>query len=144
MKFKFYGFTLIELLLVIAIVLIISGMTPVLFSRFLAQNSLANVADYIRVNMRNAQTYSMSGKAGSRWGMALSANKIILFAGDSFATRNTSLDQSYDVGDQINISGLSEVVFDRKTGTPSSQLSITLTSGENNRSIVVNSQGGID
>lgn len=138
------GFTLIELLVVIAIVLVLAGMSPVIFSRLLLQNSVSNVADYLKINLRNAQTYSMSGKLGTRWGVALDNGKLVVFSGNSYATRDTGLDQSMNIDTNIVISGLTEVVFNEQTGTPSSSLNISLVAGENNRSIILNAEGGIE
>src|SRR3990172_2374453 len=89
------GFTIIELILVVAIMLTISVMAPVFYSRFLLQNAVANTVDQLTGSLRKAQIYSMMGKQGSEWSVNYSSNTIPLYKGTSFATRDSTFDEKF-------------------------------------------------
>lgn len=136
------GFTLIELILVVAIMLTLSIVTPSFYSRFLLQNSVSNTADQLSGSLRKAQIYSMMSKQGSSWSVNYSLNTITLYKGTSYAGRDTSFDEKFSLNPNITISGLTDISFSRMNGLPTPSIStITISSGENNKTINVNSQG---
>src|SRR5258708_5524982 len=77
------GFTLIELIIVVAMTTILGIIAVPFYSRFLLQNEVANTADQLSAELHKAQTYAMSGKQNSNWGVSYSANQITLFQGNS-------------------------------------------------------------
>ena len=128
---KLKGFTLIELLIIVALLSIVSVMSVVFYSRFFTQNAVSNSSDQLVGELRKAQMYSMMGRKNGAWGVTFSANKFILFQGNSYATRNSAFDESFSVNPNINVSGLTELTFARITGIPSANPTITI-SGNNN------------
>lgn len=136
------GFTLIELLLVIAIVSIIAMLSSPFYSRFLLQNAVTNTADQMVGSLRKAQTYSMAGRQGSEWSVNYSGNAITLYKGSSFAGRDASFDEKFSVVQTVNVSGITNISFARVTGLPTpSGADITISSGNNSKTVTVNSQG---
>lgn len=136
------GFTLIEFMLVMALFLILAGMAPAFYSRFLLQDAVAETADRLAFSLRNAQGFALSGKEGTPWGVAISGDSIVLFSGTSFATRNAALDRRVAVPSAVTIGGFTETVFSRVTGMPTAPLTISLTaSGGASRTVVMNSFG---
>lgn len=136
------GFTIIELILVVAIMLTLSVMAPVFYSRFLLQNAVANTVDQFTGSFRKAQTYSMMGKQGSAWSVNYSSNAITLYKGTSFASRDSSFDEKFSVNSSVSVSGITDVSFARFSGLPNpSTSSITVSSGNNSKNITINSQG---
>lgn len=136
------GFTLIELILVVAIMLTISVMAPVFYSRFLLQNAVANTVDQLTGSFRKAQIYSMMGKQGSAWSVNYSLNTITLYKGTTFASRDSSFDETFSVNSNVSVAGLTDVSFARFSGLPTpSTSSITVSSGNNSKNITINSQG---
>lgn len=138
------GFTLIELLLTIAIVLILGGMTSPFLARFLTQNNVANVSDQLTGQMRKAQIYAMMGKKNGAWGVTVDNGAIVLFQGNSFASRNSALDERFNLNTVITISGLTEVVFSKITGLPSVTPTIAISGNNTTKTLVVNSQGVVN
>jgi prepilin-type N-terminal cleavage/methylation domain-containing protein len=133
------GFTLIELLLVIAIVLVLGGLTTPFYARFLNQNSIANALDQLAGQFRKAQIYSMEGKANTSWGVKIGANKIILFA-----TGNPAFDETFDYSSALSISGFASVTFAKITGLPDTTPTIILSATGNSKTLTINSQGVIN
>lgn len=138
------GFTLIELLLVMAIMMIVGSFSTPLYSRFLVQNSVDNHVNQLASQFRKAQLYSMIGRQNGNWGVTISEGNIILFQGDSFATRNTALDERFALNSSISISGFTEVVYTRVTGLPSATPTITLRGNNSVKTITVNSMGVVN
>ena len=131
------GVTLIELLLVILIVSTIGLMSVSFYSRFLTQNAVDNSVNQLVASFRKAQTYSMMGKQNGVWGVrhTLSPKKITLYLSGSSA-----FDEIYNVNDNITVT-VFDITFAKITGLPSATPTITITGGDNSKTITVNSQG---
>lgn len=136
---KTAGFTLIELLLVVAVVLILGASSAVFYSRFINQNTVANVSDQITEQMHKAQIYAMMGRNNSGWGVKLIGNTLTLFS-----SAGTSFDENFVLTSAINVSGLSTVNFAKGTGLPDITPTITVSGGGNTKTLVVNSVGTIN
>jgi hypothetical protein len=80
----------------------------------------------------------------SSWGVAYQSSKIILFQGASYTSRNPAFDEVFAVSPSVNISGLTEVVFQRKTGLPQTTPTITISSIGTTKVITINSQGVVE
>ncbi len=141
MKTKKNSFTIIELLLVIGIVSILGTFSVVFFSRFLTQNAVANTQDQLIGEMRKAQMYAMMGRQNGNWGVRFGSNRITLFQGNSYATRNSAHDEFFNVNSNISILGFSEVVFTKTSGLPSTTGTYTVTGNNTLKQVVLNSQG---
>lgn len=140
-KHQLYGFTLIELLLTIVIITVIGSFSVVFFSRFLTQNAVANTQDQLIGQLRKAQLYAMMGRQNGNWGVAVAAGKIILFQGNTYATRNTAFDETFSVNSNITISGFSEILFSKMTGLPNTSGTYTVNGSGSSKQVIVNSQG---
>lgn len=133
------GVTLLELLLVVALVSIVSLSATPFYARFLTQNAVADTADRIVGSLRKANTYSMMGKQNTAWGVRYVGNTLTLYA-----QGNAAFDENYTVGSNITVSGLSDVVFAKTTGLPTpSSLTITITGGNDTKTLTVNSEGAV-
>lgn len=136
-----YGFTFIELFLSVSFVLILLLLAVPFYSRFFAQNDVANTADVLVGSLRKAQLYSMMGRRNGTWGVNYSSNTITLFQGSTFATRNSALDERFSVNSAVTITGLTQLTFVRVTGTPSATPTITVAGNNNKKTITINGQG---
>ncbi|MCA9364673.1 MAG: type II secretion system protein [Candidatus Moranbacteria bacterium] len=138
------GFTLLEVLLVIAMIVAVSFVGAPLFQSFQVRNDLALSASAASSMLRRAQVLSYSGANDESWGVSFQSGSIVLFQGSSYATRDASFDDVYDLSETIVPSGVSEIVFDRLSGRPQSTGTIILTipSGEN-VSLSVNGWGAV-
>lgn len=138
------GFTLIELIIVIALISILGFLSTGFYSRFYNQNAVSTVTDELTQEFRKAQIYAMTGKQNGNWGVHNNITSIILFQGSAFAGRNTAFDETFSVNSNISISGLTDLIFSRMTGTPSATPTIIISSANNTRTITVNSQGVVN
>lgn len=138
------GFTFVEVLLVVALILTLSILSTGFYARFFTQNAVTNTSDQLVSSLRKAQMYAMIGKQNGTWGVKYASNQIILFQGTTYATRNSALDEKYDVISQVSITGLNEITFSRTTGTPSATATISVSGNTNTTSITLNSQGMVN
>lgn len=132
------AFSLIELILVVTIVLTLGVLSTVFYSRFLNQNSVANVSDQFASQLRKAQIYAMAGKQNTSWGVRYDTNTITLFASNLPA-----FDETFTVNSNITVSGFTPVVFAKVTGMPGTTPTITISGGGNTKTVSVNSQGAV-
>lgn len=140
------GFTFIELILVLAIMLIISAMTPTFYSRFILQNAVDNTVDQLTGSLRKAQVYSMMGKQSNSWSVNYSLNTITLYKGTSFPARDPAFDEKFSVNPNVAVTWTTDLSFAKATGlpTPSAGSTITVSSGSNSKTVTVNSQGVVN
>lgn len=135
------GFSLIELILAVALILIIGGFSMSFSTNFLLQNAAANTRDQFIGALRKAQTYALSSKENSNWGIHHAGNTITLFKGASYAARDTAWDETYESNANLSISGPNEIIFTKMTGLPNTTGTITITGVSTNKTVTINSQG---
>lgn len=136
------GFSLIEILLSLTLIGIMAGMVMPVSKNFLNRNELDQTVVSGVSFLRRAQTLAIAGDGDSAWGVKLSTSSILLFKGDSYATRDSSFDESISVVSSIIISGTEEFVFQKGTGMPVvvGTSSFTLFNNET-RTVTVNQKG---
>lgn len=140
------GFTLIELLIVFAIALLILSLTGSIASNTYPKSQLRSHASSVAQTLREAQSNTIAKKHDSVWGVHLTASSMTLFAGTSYATRDTTHDQLHTFPSGIVASGLTDIVFDARVGTTVQTGTITLTSqatGET-QNVTVNANGNVE
>lgn len=137
------GFTIIELLLVVSIVAVISGLSVPFYGRFLTQNAVSNTVDQLVASFHKAQFYAMMSRKSnaSGWGVNFGSQTITLYQGATYASRNTALDETYTVNNNITVSGMSDVNFSRISGVPSSSVTVTITGNGNSKAVTLNAVG---
>ncbi len=140
------GFTLIEMLIVLAILFLLFGVIGSIASNTYPKHSLRAQTDVVVQTLREAQALTLARKQDSTWGVHLTSNNVTLFAGTSYATRNTLYDQVHSIPSGISMSGLTDVVFDALLGTTSQTGTITLISDATSESntITINANGVIE
>ena len=147
LSFKQYnaGFTLIEMILSIAIIAIIAGISAPVYQSFQVRNDLDIAAVSVAHSLRRASALSQSVDGDISWGVALQSGSITLFKGASYALRDAAYDEIFEVPASITPSGLSEVIFTKFTGLPTSTGTITLTSNANEtRTITINAKAMVN
>lgn len=136
------GVSFLELILVVALVSIISTMSPIFYSRFILQNALSNTSDQMVGSLRKAQLYSMMSRGGNNWSVNYSLNTITLYKGVSFASRDSSFDEKFELNSNVSVLGITDISFSKIIGLPAPSTStITISSGSDSEIINVNSQG---
>lgn len=140
------GFTLIELMIVLAITLMLSAIVGALSSNTLPKTQLKSESEAVVETLRRAQALSIAGKHDQLWGVHLTATNMTLFAGASYALRDTQYDQVHTFASGITISGLTDVVFEAVIGETSNTGTITLTADATSEAeaVTVNARGLVE
>ncbi len=136
------GFTILEVLLSIATITIIAGIIIPVYESFQVRNDLDIAAVEIAQSLRRSQALSQAVDGDISWGIKIQSGSIVVFKGASYATRDATFDELFDMPTSITPSGVSEVVFAKFTGLPQTTGTITLTSNANEtRNIIINAKG---
>lgn len=120
------GFTIVELLVILGITVFLFVIVGTLASNILPRSELHAESEVVMELLRRAQTRSQHRAEDSQWGVAFTANSATLFAGASYATRDVTFDEVHEFADDIIVSGLTEVVFQFRTGETANSGTITL------------------
>jgi prepilin-type N-terminal cleavage/methylation domain-containing protein len=138
------GFTLIELIVVTAIVLVIVGaVVPVGISFYRSQVVDETAHDVLAV-LRRAQMLATLQKNDSPFGVAILADRFVLFQGASYAARVQSEDTETFLSSIVALSGASEIVFSKMAGETATPGAITISSGNDSITLYVASIGKIE
>jgi len=140
------GFTLLEALLSITIMSILLFLSVPLYQSFQVRNDLDIASNTVAQSWRRASVLSQAMDGDMTWGVHVATSTgITIFKGASFALRDTTYDESFDLPSAITPTGLSELIFTKFTGLPSSTGTLILISPANEiRNVVITSKGAID
>ena len=138
------GFTLIELALVIACTTLLLVFTVPVALQFLGSQTLAETSNTLVSSLRQAHNQAVFQKNDSAFGVKFLATSYVLFQGSSYASRTASEDITIPLSSGITISGMSEIVFAKRTGLPSTTGTLLVQSASNNLSILINQQGVVE
>lgn len=139
-----FGFTLLEVLLSIALIGLIAGTAIPLYVSFQNRNDLDIAATTFAQSIRRAQVLSQAVDGDMNWGVSVHTAEIVIFKGTSYATRDVSADEVYDISSSVTVSGTQEYVFATLTGLPQNNGTITFTSVNNeSRNVTINAQGTV-
>lgn len=139
------GFTLIEIVLVIAIMGILAAATTPYTVSFYKRFQLDSERNKFVSLLRQARTMSMAGENSQIHGIYITSSQFIIFEGATYATRDSTKDQTFsrESGVTISGSGYPEFKFNYLTGKTASK-SWTLDNTTKNAKVTVNSEGRID
>ena len=123
------------------------------FGNILTKQSLGSKGHEIVQTLREAHTNSVTQKGDSRWGVYINTStdpdSYVLFKGNDYSSRSLKSDvlsyvpkSSYFLN--INLGGVNEVVFDKRTGLPSNSGGFSISNDNEQLDIVINSLGLID
>lgn len=114
------AFTLVEILLVVGLFAFLAAISLPVYSGFIDRSNLSSSVDITQSAIIRARKYAQTQRNNSNWGVYYQTGQIIVFAGDSYDTRDTALDEVTNIPDTIGLSVDSdrEVVFQQISGTP--------------------------
>ena len=135
------GLTLIEIVLIAAFVSLVGFLSAIFYSNFYLKSAARNVQNELTFELRKAQTYSMASREASGWGVTIAGGSIILYKGNSYASRDPAFDEAYIVPSAVGISGFNETDFARITGYPGATSTVLITGAASVRTVTVQPQG---
>ena len=135
------GFTLVELIVVISIFAIFFAISESVYVNFKSSGNLKIGTSSVVQALRYAEGNSISIKDDSKWGIYVSSGKLLIFKGDSFASRDVSADQTVDLPSGVTSTGLSEIVFDTMTGFTTNTGTIIISNSYGTNNISINEKG---
>lgn len=114
------GFTIIELVIVIAIGVLLLGLTMPTGIEFYRGVLAQDVTDEISTVLRKASDEARLGKNDIAHGIFFGSTTMTYFQGQTYNTRVTSADEVIALPAMTNISGFGpEIIFAKHTGVPS-------------------------
>lgn len=139
------GFTLLEVMLVSATIAVLAAIAIPVYSTLQVKNDLDVAANTTLQTLRRAQVLSQAVDGDTTWGAKIQSSTITLFKGASYALRDTTYDEDYSLSGTVTPSGISEVVFSKFLGNPTTTGTVTLTSTNSDiQNITIGSKGQLD
>jgi hypothetical protein len=132
------AFTALEIAVVLAVLSIAAGISVPMYQRYMARSNIEIARQNIAQGIERAKFLSQVGMNDSKWGFSTDSipGRGVLFMGESFAERDSAYDEMYAVPESVAITGLTEVVFTKVTGLPSTSGEITLRSQYDDEAVV--------
>jgi len=138
------GFTLFEVLIVFAIFSLVSAVALPYgiktYRHYLLTSETKNVVGAIR----RAQTMAISNISEKKFGVSFQPTQVVVFRGNTYATRTASYDEIYPLATVVTITAPSEINFDRISGRPNAVATITLTNTYSSQVVDLNAEGAIN
>lgn len=140
------GFTLVEILVVFGVMGILFLILGSVSLNSLPKSQLSAEADTVEQTLRKAQAKSISQQADLAWGVHLTSGQITLFAGSTYVLRNVAYDEVHLFQTGIVQSGLSDIVFEYRTGETADTGTVTLTASSTaeTKILTVNETGRVN
>ncbi len=143
------GITIIELLVVLAVLGIIISVVIFQFSKIRENQVLKNGVADILSSINKARSQTLSSLNSSEYGVRFESDKVIIFKGKVFS----DIDPANEIINitmpanitNITLGGISEIsgdmYFNRLSGTPSADGSITLSTANYSKIITISATG---
>jgi prepilin-type N-terminal cleavage/methylation domain-containing protein len=138
------GYTLIEEVVVVGIIAVLAVFALPVYSNLQNSNGLDVTVNTLVQDLYQAQILSRNEENSSAYGVYITNQTITLYAGSSYATRNTSTANVFTMPVSITVSGLSEIDFSKLYGFPSTTGTFTLKDNSASRVVTINSMGMVD
>ncbi len=137
------GFTLLEILLVIALITVVSVISPPIYTKIVSQTAInSNISTLISV-LHKAQSNSLASLYDSVWGVKIENNKFTLFKGNDYSSRDQNFDEPYDSYGNFTTSGDNEIIFP-KLNTLNKKYLVVISNDEKTINLNINEFGVID
>ena len=139
------GLTLIELLMAIGAIMLLGGLSIPYFMSFQVSSESDAAGQEIIQSLRRAKIKAIAAENDDNWGLAVKNQKITIFKGSIFDSRDQSFDEAFDLPPTITAFGLTELYFNKLSGIPSAVGTINLLdTGLKQKNISINANGTAD
>ncbi len=135
------GFTLMEIILVISLLVLIAGITSWALSGFGNSQALDRDTTAVGMYIKEARALTQGSFEDNQYGVSFYTDRVVLFSGTEENENSiirihefhTSVEiESYSLQNETN-----KIVFERLTGSPSTQGTVTLRSSQSNQDRVL-------
>ena len=134
------GLTFIELLIIVAIVMIIAAGASPFYVNLISKNNLNSTRNGFVSSLRKAQTYAISGKDNTTWGVCVTGGNIRLFGG---TCGSPSRKEEIGIPSGVSVGGFSTITFTALRGEPSSAFTFTVSNQAGAKTIIINTVGNV-
>lgn len=138
------AFSIFEFLIVLGIFAIIGGISFFAITRFLAKSALESFSQNLFNSLTNARDLSIYRGTESSYGVKILEKEYIIFKGESFLAREQASDKVFQIPNNIEITGINEIIFKKLTGEPKATGEILISSQNNSLVILINKNGQIE
>jgi len=138
------GFSIIELLIVVAVILMLSGLGGFIGLDFYRSYVMNSERDTLLSLLMRARNMAQTNINQAPHGVYITETAYTVFQGDSYASRNIIYDETIGMNPSVAASGLHEVVFERLDGSTGNSGSIVLSNKNRSITVSLNSEGGIN
>jgi len=138
------GLTLPEVLIVVGLIVVLASFVVPVAAQSLHTQTLGEAAGEIRNVLRSAHSQSFYQKHDDAHGVAFFSDSYVRIVGGSYTTRVISHDEVFTFPSNVTTTGISEVVFAKRTGAPNVHGTLTVRFGDAQRNIVIDSYGRIE
>lgn len=137
-----HGFTLIEMLLSVMIIGMLVSLSLPIYQSFQARNDLDVTTESVANMLRRAQTYARGVQDDSVWSVRIQNGSAVLYKGATYASRDTTYDETTTIPSTFAVAGLSDITFSKLLAVPSTTGNVTLTGTTNDtRTVTINAEG---
>jgi prepilin-type N-terminal cleavage/methylation domain-containing protein len=141
-KKKYSGFSILELLVTIALISMLFGMTVPIGIDFIAKNNITVAKETVVNTLRTAQHNSINLEQSSNWGVYTQQNSLIMYMGDTYATRDTDFDLLNQLPSGIAITSGMDINFTQLSGDTSANSNIVVSSARaKSKTVQINTEG---
>lgn len=138
--------TSIELLLSLAIISLILAVSTPFYLSLYTRSKTESALKEIEAAVHRTKIKAMASELDDNWGIAIGAdNRITIFKGSSYSSRNTNYDESSAIESGIEIENTQEVIFSKGTALPNTNPTIILkNNNEETIQIYIDSYGNTE
>ena len=138
------GFTFVEILVVMAIITFMAGIGFFLSSDVFRSSSFSSDTDSLGIALQRARSQAINNIDEKPHGIKITGGDYIIFEGISYASRDTSKDETIKGNSTFTFTGPTEVVFTQLSGQCSLCGDIVINDGSRTATILLNFEGRID
>lgn len=135
------GFSIVEIIVVIAIISIIGSVSVVTYNTLRRAGDVKHASYVFADALKEAKNKAKIMDSNTDWGVNLINNNVIIFSGSSYASRDTSKDKSYEIPNNLIITGPLEIVFNKFSGLPIISGNIIFTNDFGTSTVSVSTNG---
>jgi len=143
-KKKYSAFSLLELLVVIALMGMLFRMTVPIGVDYVGKNNVTVAKETIVNTLRTAQHNAINMQQDSKWGVYTQTNSIILYVGNTYATRNPSFDLLNDLPGGVAVTSGLDINFTKLAGEANTNATIIISHKQSpSKTVQINTLGVI-